>query len=78
MPIVQATAKTVFPYDGIPRSVGEVFNCDLGHARMLKLIGKVEFDEAPTQAKTEPSTKQLKADGSPDRRYRRRDMQAED
>ncbi len=76
MPRVSVTAKAGCIYDGVPRPDGDEFEADLNDARLLKLIGKVEFEEPPTQ--TPHSTKTLKADGSPDRRYRRRDLVAED
>lgn len=78
MPEVDVTARAGCIYRSQPRPEGEVFACDLADARMLRTIGKVEFEDTPTHVRAEPSSKHLKADGSPDRRYQRRDMVAED
>lgn len=68
---VDVTAKAGCIYDGVPRPEGEVFDCDLRDAKVLRMIGKVEFEG---EAEEEPPAATTK----PKRRYQRKDLVAED
>lgn len=68
---VDVTAKPGCIYDGVPRPEGEVFDCDVQDAKVLKLIGKVDFDESLIPA--EPPATAAKSKRS----YKRKDMVAE-
>ncbi len=67
---IEVTAKAGCIYEGVPRPEGEVFSCEANDAKVLKLIDRVEFDDALLPA--EPAKPKAK------RQYKRKDMTAED
>lgn len=69
MPVVDVTAKAGCLYDGVPRPEGDVFPCEVSDAKVLKLIGRVEFDESILPAEPAPAKRR--------RGYKRKDMVAE-
>lgn len=75
MDAVEVTAKENFVYDGHPRQMGAVFPCSAKDARILTIIGKVELAQGVSLEDLAPA---VTPEPKPKRRYRRKDMAAED
>ena len=71
---VTVVAREVFPYNGITRYVGDVFDVTAEDARILTLVGRVDEQK---DAVIVPASESAAESEPTKRRYRRRDLSAE-